>query len=391
MLRRSAVLAWTLLRPGAAFARTTSALHSTKKMATAAAPTFGGSATTAKDELLRQALALFVDDEAAQLKGTTGGVNNIVQYVDTSKGDQYVLRIYNNGCDTPRVLFEHAVVDAVHKLESKLSFQIPKFVPSLATAQTAMVLPSGAMACVCDLIPGSLPKTSDPLPIGRATGELLGALGAAVVAVECPTAPFHQIYKAHAGVGGDKAAFLKYIQDRPQVFEECKSGMATLLAELARLDARIVDLVTAGLPTQLIHADLHYDNVLTDPEGTVTGLLDFEFACVDWRAMEPAVSLTKYVGAEDPLPLLVRFLEGFSEHAVLTQAECEALPDLINLRVLHNVVYFVGRAMTGEDTIDALTTRADMYAARTQWVNANAGAITACVADLMKAKDPDWN
>mmetsp|Transcript_19804 Transcript_19804/g.68221 ORF Transcript_19804/g.68221 Transcript_19804/m.68221 type:complete len:130 (-) Transcript_19804:48-437(-) len=129
--------------------------------------------------------------------------------------------------------------------------------------------------------------------------------------------------------------------------------------------------------------------------------------------MEPAVSLTKcviqgrpaflalggsqrhgsrrYVGAEDPLPLLVRFLEGFSEHAVLTQAECEALPDLINLRVLHNVVYFVGRAMTGEDTIDALTTRADMYAARTQWVNANAGAITACVADLMKAKDPDWN
>ncbi|KAJ1456179.1 hypothetical protein M885DRAFT_564391 [Pelagophyceae sp. CCMP2097] len=54
--------------------------------------------------------------------------------------------------------------------------------------------------------------------------------------------------------------------------------------------------------------------------------------------MEPAVSLTKYVGAEEPLPLFVRFMQGFSEHAVLTEAE---------------------------------------YVARTQWVNANAGAITA--------------
>jgi Ser/Thr protein kinase RdoA (MazF antagonist) len=69
--------------------------------------------------------------------------------------------------------------------------------------------------------------------------------------------------------------------------------MAVLLAELARLEDRIVAL-DGTLPTQLIHADLHFDNVLTDPlTGKVTGLLDFEFACVDWRAMEPAVSLTK--------------------------------------------------------------------------------------------------
>ena len=36
------------------------------------------------------------------------------------------------------------------------------------------------------------------------------------------------------------------------------------------------------LPVQLIHADLHYDNVLVDGD-SVSGLLDFEFSVHDWR------------------------------------------------------------------------------------------------------------
>ena len=35
---------------------------------------------------------------------------------------------------------------------------------------------------------------------------------------------------------------------------------------------------------QLIHGDLHYDNVLCDPDTSrVSGLLDFEFCAFDWR------------------------------------------------------------------------------------------------------------
>jgi Ser/Thr protein kinase RdoA (MazF antagonist) len=34
------------------------------------------------------------------------------------------------------------------------------------------------------------------------------------------------------------------------------------------------------LPTQLINADLHTDNVLVDDAGGVTGVLDFEFCAV---------------------------------------------------------------------------------------------------------------
>jgi hypothetical protein len=47
-----------------------------------------------------------------------------------------------------------------------------------------------------------------------------------------------------------------------------------------------------GPGAQLIHGDLHYDNVMV-VDDAVSGLLDFEFCAYDWRAMELAVALSK--------------------------------------------------------------------------------------------------
>jgi hypothetical protein len=46
--------------------------------------------------------------------------------------------------------------------------------------------------------------------------------------------------------------------------------------------------------------------------------------------------------------------------------EIEILPDLINLRIFSNVIYFTGRALAKEDSIDSLTSRAPSYAKRVQ-------------------------
>ena len=40
----------------------------------------------------------------------SGGVNNVVQYVTTSDGQRYILRIYNNGNKSDKVRFEHEVL-----------------------------------------------------------------------------------------------------------------------------------------------------------------------------------------------------------------------------------------------------------------------------------------
>jgi hypothetical protein len=228
-------------------------------------------------------------------------------------------------------------------------------------------------------------------------------------------------------------------------------------------------------PKQLIHGDLHYDNVLVE-NGKVTGLLDFEVCAHDWRAMELAVCLSKvrspsctpcsplrpmplphphhhvtrhpstqpclsvartpfahtphcrslaflpcqYAGEKEALQYFDTFTTGFAKHGILTevrlpyttgdrhrlqapalthppalhpptsplpacllQAEIEVIPELINLRVLSNVVYFVGRAIAKEDGLDALTTRAATYNTRVKWIRDNSATIVDCIKRKM--------
>ena len=60
----------------------------------------------------------------------------------------------------------------------------------------------------------------------------------------------------------------------------------SLSIDISPNDTRIQD--ETLFPKQLIHGDLHYDNVLVEAD-KVSGLLDFEFCAYDWRAMELAV------------------------------------------------------------------------------------------------------
>jgi hypothetical protein len=55
----------------------------------------------------------------------------------------------------------------------------------------------------------------------------------------------------------------------------------------------------------------------------------------------------------------------FAPLTFLAHSVC--LQDLINLRIASNAVYFTGRAVGGEDSIEALTSRAATYAKRVKW------------------------
>lgn len=232
--------------------------------------------------------------------------------------------------------------------------------------------------------------------------------------------------------------------------------------EIRAIEPKLEAYQTAGFPMQVLHGDLHYDNVraggnsvflsegkgekrmkrvypahaatplirppttnththtpthpsplkkqqqtqvlvVQDPntgEEVCSGLLDFEFVAYDWRVMELAVALSKFVGEEDPLPFIEEFVSGYAQSSRamgggadggadggLTAAELEALPDCINLRIFSNVVYFTGRAYSGEDDLKSLTSRAASYAQRVRWVNANRGAIVAAAKRIMLGEE----
>ena len=291
-----------------------------------------------------EAATLFFTDANLKISPTSGGVNNVVQYVEDSSGKRYILRVYNNGLNSVRVKWEH---DILSKLKGKqLSFSIPTMLPALATGETHVKLSSGAEACAMDLIPGTLPKLTAVEDIGRASGELCTALAdVAVDAAASPNPPYFELFKVHHAV--TREAFFEVMKG-PE-FNGCRAAATELVAAIVDMEEKIKSSQYMSLPKQvrvinhanqaaeknlrpsipphqLIHGDLHYDNVLVE-NGHVTGLLDFEFCAYDWRAMELAVCLSKYAGEKEALQYFDTFVTGFAKHGRLTEAR---LPRLLS-------------------------------------------------------------
>ena len=60
----------------------------------------------------------------------------------------------------------------------------------------------------------------------------------------------------------------------------------------------------------------------------------------------------------------------------LTKAEAEAMPTLIRLRILSNVVFFIGRWLADEAAITTLIGgRAQAYVKRLEWIKEHQSAI----------------
>jgi len=233
-------------------------------------------------ELRYEALNLILgNSESVHIAPTSGGVNNICDYVTTPSGQKYVLRIYNNGRDSVRVDFEHKVLDALLNSNQDLSFRLPTSVASKATGQRHVILSNGAEATLFEFIPGELPKKTRVREIGRATGELVSALGRVHVDMKSPNPRFSDLFKAHHATTSE-IFFSEMKKPQFDITPDTRKYADLLCDEVREILLKVDYMQTLNLPIQLIHADLHYDNVLVDGD-MVSGLLDFEFSVHDWR------------------------------------------------------------------------------------------------------------
>jgi len=267
-------------------------------------------------KLRSEALAHYFDDiKSIRVEPTKGGVNNICDYVtNTETGDRYVLRIYNNGCDSVRVHFEHEVLEALLNSSHLLSFRLPTAVGCKNEGRKHIVLTNGAEATLFEFIPGELPKTTRAREIGRASGELVTALGQLNIEMTSPNPRFCELYKAHHATTRE----IFFDEVKKSCFDSTPNSrkfINLLCDEILEIEIKIERMLTLDLPFQLIHADLHYDNVLCDGD-MVSGLLDFEFSVHDWRGelhlsflvsiaylIIKLFSLLKYLFVLDTLPL----------------------------------------------------------------------------------------
>jgi hypothetical protein len=74
---------------------------------------------------------------------------------------------------------------------------VPKGKPTLSSPATHVKLSTGTSACVFELIPGTLAKTTSPEEVGRATGELCAAMGKIKMDRRAPMAPYFNLFAAH--------------------------------------------------------------------------------------------------------------------------------------------------------------------------------------------------
>ena len=327
-----------------------------------------------------------------EFKPTSGGVNNVVYYVTKRKGEGEgeggrdlvgVLRVYNNSNDDPKVAFEHRILELLGR-EEALSFAIPETIPSAGGGRNFVKLSTGASACLFRAIGGGLPKLLKVREIGLCAGELSMAMGRIDrddVPIVCPTHPYWDIYRVHRAVTRE----LFYETLRSDQFDPWRVWADEVEDDLIQVEGMIGSFRDV-LPWSFIHGDLHYDNILVDNSG-VTGLLNFKFTAYDWRAMELAICLSKYCSEGEPLGYFECFVDGFAVHGELTCVEIESMCVLIRLRILSNVVYFVGRALSGEDELSTLTSRIETYCKRLRWLKTNESEIVCLIKEKFVAND----
>jgi len=294
-----------------------------------------------------EALAAFLSrydvGDLVSAKGIAEGVENSNYLVDTTQG-RFILTLYEKRVAAADLPFFMALLD---HLAGK-GLPVP---PAIKDRQgTEIQELCGRPACLIKFLPGV--SVSHPTPAqARAAGVALGEMHAAV-------ADFAPIRANSMGASTWRALFERCGSDldriRPGLYDEAGGLADDVLAAWPAADT---------LPVSAIHADLFPDNVLMLGD-TVTGLIDFYFACTDVRAYDLAVTHTAWAfdarGTQHDAAVGAALVEGYRSVVTLDEAEWAALPALARGACLR---FFLSRAWDWLNTpADALVTRKDPIA-----------------------------
>lgn len=274
-------------------------------------------------------------------KGIAEGVENSNYLIDTTRG-RYILTLYEKRVDTADLPYFLALMR--HAADAGLP--VPR--PIEDKAGEPLQTLSDRPACVIEFLTGI--SVTEPTPaLCHAAGEALGRLHAA-------TADFGGVRANALGHEGRLELAAKCL---PRAGEIDPALAALIESEMAFQKAHW----PADLPQGTIHADLFPDNVLALGD-TVTGIIDFYFACTDARAYDLAVMHGAWCFSNDGAvfyPERAEALEaGYRAAHPITAAEAAAMPVLRRASALR---FLLTRAWDWLNTPPgALVTRKDPMA-----------------------------
>jgi len=298
--------------------------------------------TPVSAEAMAAFLPRFDVGELVSAKGIAEGVENSNYLVDTT-GGRFILTLYEKRVDAADLPFFMALLD--HLAGKGLP------VPPAIKDRTGVEIQAleGRPACLIKFLPGV--SVSHPTAAqARAAGAALGAMHSAV-------ADFPLKRTNSMGQPTWQGLYERCGDSLDRIVPGLHSDLGVAIGNIAgRWDRD-------GLDRCAIHADLFPDNVLMLGD-TVSGLIDFYFACNDIRLYDLAVMDASWAfdatGRNHDAAVSRALIDGYQAHFALTEAERSAFPDLA---VGACVRFTLSRAWDWLNTpADALVTRKDPLA-----------------------------
>jgi homoserine kinase type II len=310
----------------------------------------------------RTVLAMWPLSSPVTIGSAASGTNNQTFYVDADDGE-YVARVYQNTRDPVRINYEHLILRAL--AARSLTFLVPS--PLVGRrGSTVVMLDDGSCAALFSRITGDPPdrRNSDHL---KACGAALAELHEALRRLDLGPPPLD------LGMYGDLDRVHPLVADAwslPSILPVSNDQRVRLEGMFAGLRT-VVPSLYATLPMQVCHNDYSPGNTL-QIGGRTSGILDFEFAAPDVRAIDVAVGWYWSVGAAwgtgDEQRAAQAFLRGYASTGTITGPEANAMPTLSLLHRVVALVHSMGRTRAGLASHDLLIEQARRLLHLDRWL-----------------------
>lgn len=298
--------------------------------------------TQVSAEAMAAFLARYDVGDLVSAKGIAEGVENSNYLVDTTLG-RFILTLYEKRVDAADLPFFMALLDHL----SDKGLPVPPAIKDREGREIHQL--EGRPACLIRFLPGVSLSHPTPAQAGAA-GNALGRLHNAV-------ADFPERRDNMMGQPTWQALYDRCGESLDMIAPGLHRDLGLAIGNLAATWDR------DGLDRCAIHADLFPDNVLMIGD-TVSGLIDFYFACIDIRLYDLAVMHAAWsfdpTGTHFDKAVGDALIKGYARHFPLSNEERSAFGDLA---VGACIRFTLSRAWDWLNTpADALVTRKDPLA-----------------------------
>ncbi|MBW7476923.1 phosphotransferase [Paenibacillus oenotherae] len=322
------------------------------------------------DELMEELLRGYTDEAIDTIDAVPFGLTNYSRIVTIDK-KKYVARIYDRYSKSlDRLNDEIRLLDYLE--DCSLSFDVPAFLPA-RDGEKYSRLSNGQYGTMVRFIEGEPPDLSLSAHVSE-YGRSIGEISAALLSFSQPVEQqeqgqqlrFYLLNSLHPL--SNEQSVDQFVQHPP--FEIDRGQLLIFVQSLS--EVRSSTAWFERLPMGLVHHDLLIFNLLIGSDGKMKGILDYDFASYDVRALELAICINHLLQARDgSLAPVKLFVQEYRQFITLTAEEMESIPQLMRMYYTALLCIYIGQYDSGRDIVQYFAFILNQLVTRRDWLKTN--------------------